>query len=263
MKRSRAADNLTTQGPFRIGHFFISTGPITLGYIVEIKSEEFRLSWIRHFLNSIWSAKNEPPKATPYGQWCSNTMAQRRGILLIYSSLTCKDDIPSYTRAWEMDTGHTWDQSIWSQVFQKASCKTRSYKGILNISLIEANVKLLTIWYYVPSRLATIYPEASPLCFRGCNLVGSMFHIWWTCPRIRSYWNKFFLHIEENNRHYDLSRSHHSSLKITKSWWSPNTFKLWLSSFSWEARLRSRGLGKSLLYHLGQQRVKYPGSKNK
>lgn len=37
-----------------------------------------------------------------------------------------------------------------------------------------------------------IYLQASPLCFRGCKLEDTMFHIWWTCPHIRSYWNKVF-----------------------------------------------------------------------
>lgn len=25
----------------------------------------------------------------------------------------------------------------------------------------------------------------------GCSHVGTVLHIWWSCPRIRSYWNKF------------------------------------------------------------------------
>lgn len=79
----------------------------------------------------------------------------------------------------------TW-KSNWIYAFR------RSFKGIMNISLIEASIKVFTRWYYVPARLARIYPDASPLCYRGCGLEGTMPHIWWTCPRIRSYWNKFF-----------------------------------------------------------------------
>lgn len=83
-----------------------------------------------------------------------------------------------------MDTGQSWEPAVWYQAFQN------SYKDILNISLMKANIKLITRWYYVPSRLARIYPEASPLCFKGCDLEGTMFHICWSCPRIRSYWKK-------------------------------------------------------------------------
>lgn len=65
-------------------------------------------------------------------------------------------------------------------------------KGILNISLIEASLKVLTRWYYVPARLAVIFLGSCPLCYRGCELEGTMLHTWWTCPRIRSFWQKVF-----------------------------------------------------------------------
>lgn len=146
-------------------------------------SERFRLSQISHFLNTIWIGKRDPPSITPYEQWCSNTMDQRGGISLIYAALQTNLDKPSYARAWEEDTGSTWNASEWYQVSK------RSFKGI---SLIEASLKVLTRWYYVPFRLALIYPGTLALCFRGCELEGSMIHIWWTCPRIRSFWWKIF-----------------------------------------------------------------------
>ena len=39
---------------------------------------------------------------------------------------------------------------------------------------------------------ALVFPSTSPLCFRGCEHQGSFIHIWWSCPRIRSFWNKIF-----------------------------------------------------------------------
>lgn len=44
----------------------------------------------------------------------------------------------------------------------------------------------------VPTRLAKMYPSVLPLCFRGCQMPGTMCHIWWECPRIWSYWNGNF-----------------------------------------------------------------------
>lgn len=49
---------------------------------------------------------------------------------MIYSSLVRRDDLHAYAQAWEQDTGHTWNQNEWFRPFQ------RSYKGILNVSLI-------------------------------------------------------------------------------------------------------------------------------
>lgn len=55
----------------------------------------------------------------------------------------------------------------------------------------------MTRWYLTPAKLATIYPTVNPKCFRGCQLTGSMAHIWWECPRIRSFWNKMFALIQK------------------------------------------------------------------
>lgn len=177
------------KGLFRIGHFLTSSGPITLGTCLSKlempDTEIFRLSQIRHFLHALWTDKSPFPNPTAYEQWCSNLTDQRGGISLIYTSLAQNVNLPTYARAWESDLDLHLDPEDWFHSFR------RSYKGILNTGLIEANVKLITRWYYVPTRLAKIYPDALPLCFRGCGHLGTIHHIWWTCPRIRSFWNHF------------------------------------------------------------------------
>lgn len=99
--------------------------------------------------------------------------------------------LPSYALGWEQDLKVSWDTNTWYSKFQKA------FKGITNVSLIKANAKILTRWYNVPLRLAKIFPGRSPLCFRGCGLTGSLYHIWWECPRIRGLWNRIFSLIRE------------------------------------------------------------------
>ena len=86
--------------------------------------------------------------------------------------------------AWERDLKLDWDLDSWSIVF------SRAYKGILNVALIEANLKVLSRWYLTPAKLSIMYPSSEAICFRGCGLFGSMAHIWWECPKIRRYWNK-------------------------------------------------------------------------
>lgn len=89
-------------------------------------------------------------------------------------------------REWESDLHHTWSIEEWHRASMAAS------KGILNIALIEANMKVLMRWYMVPLKISKIYPSASPMCFRNCGHIGSMLHIWWDCPRIRGLWNRIF-----------------------------------------------------------------------
>lgn len=112
--------------------------------------------------------------------------SKKWGISVIYLSLTLPMDKSSYMTTWEADFQYQWDLETW-----QAAC-AKSFKGILNISLIEASLKVLTRLYLTPTRLVSIYPSADPLCFRGCQLIGSMVHIWWECHRIHSFWNKIF-----------------------------------------------------------------------
>lgn len=54
----------------------------------------------------------------------------------------------------------------------------------------ESLQKLFHKWYFTPDRLARIYPSTSPKCWRGCDNTGSLSHIWWDFPPIKSYWKK-------------------------------------------------------------------------
>lgn len=110
----------------------------------------------------------------------------RGGISIIYSSLATSGRKTKFMLEWERDLQESWDLEHWHKTF------FRSFKGILNISLIEASLKVITRWYLTPSRLSLMYPSVSPLCFRGCHMKGTMMHIWWECPKIRSFWNKIF-----------------------------------------------------------------------
>lgn len=149
-------------------------------------SERFRFQQLSHFLHSIWTTKPEPPQFTPYEQWCGQLLEQRRGISIIYLSLAMYGRKAPFMLEWEEDTQESWDLDSWHRAF------FRSFKGILNISLIEASLKVITRWYMTPSRLSSMFPSVSPLCFRGCHMRGTMMHIWWDCPKIRGFWNKIF-----------------------------------------------------------------------
>lgn len=105
---------------------------------------------------------------------------------MLYESLLSPPQKQPYMLTWERDLDCAEDLESWCPRLQV------SYKGILNISLIEASLKVLTRWYIVPTRLTRMYNTDTTECFRGCNLRGSMLHIWWECPKIRTLWNRVF-----------------------------------------------------------------------
>lgn len=149
-------------------------------------SETFRYYQISHFLNSLIKDLPVPLKFTNYETWCGNLMEQKGGVSVIYSSLASDSSKLPYMKAWEEELGMDCEVEDWNKAF------ARSYAGIRNASLIEANLKVMTRWYLVPSRLAKMFPSSSPQCFRDCKLTGTMAHVWWECPRIRNVWNKVF-----------------------------------------------------------------------
>lgn len=106
--------------------------------------------------------------------------------MVIYRSLAEAETRSLFMREWESYLQHTWSIEEWHRVSTAAS------KGILNIALIKANVKVLMRWYMVPLKPSKCYSNASPVYFRNCGHVGSMLHIWCDCPKIRGLWNKIF-----------------------------------------------------------------------
>lgn len=52
----------------------------------------------------------------------------------------------------------------WFQAF------CRNYKGIMNISLVEAIIKVFTRWYDVPTRLTMMFPNVSPYATVGATM---------------------------------------------------------------------------------------------
>lgn len=56
--------------------------------------------------------------------------------------------------------------------------------------IAEVNYKLLARMYITPDRAHRIRRETSQLCWRGCNEIGTMAHIWWHCLEIKKYWDE-------------------------------------------------------------------------
>lgn len=178
------------KGLYRIGHFVNLTGPLTFAHCTSKldmpETERFRLQQISHFIRSLRFSIHKPLSITECELWCGQAMEQRGGVTVIFQALARAVSKTLFMREWETDLQQEWTLTEWHRASVAAS------KGIINIALVEANLKILMRWYMVPTRIAKIYPNASPLCFRNCGHIGSMIHIWWECPKIRGLWNKIF-----------------------------------------------------------------------
>lgn len=187
------------KGMYRIGHYLSVAGPLILKHCInklELPiSERFRFQQISHFLSSIWKNKSAPPECTYYEHWCRQAKEQKGVISIIYTALSKPSSKFPYMEAWESDLQVTWDLEDWHQAI------SRAFKGKTNVSLVEANLKVITRWYLVPTRLAILFPSASPLCFSECPTLGYMIHVWWECPKITGFWSIMFSLIRKVSGH--------------------------------------------------------------
>ena len=178
------------KGLYRIGRFFSRSGPLPEQHFIDKLdlpvSEKLRFSQLHDYAQSLWDNDSISGLLTPYESKCDQGLSRKGNISIIYNSLATNDTKLPHMLAWEKELNNEWDLSDWYKNY------TRSIKGYVNVSLIEANIKMYTRWYLVPVKLTSMYPTTSPLCFRGCHGLGSMIHIWWECPKIRGYWNKVF-----------------------------------------------------------------------
>lgn len=53
------------------------------------------------------------------------------------------------------------------------------------------NAQILYRGYFTPYKLANIYPDHSPLCWRHCS-TGNLFHVLWGFKCFCSFWNAVF-----------------------------------------------------------------------
>lgn len=82
--------------------------------------------------------------------------------------------------------GDLWSTYILSQ-WQKALHWAHKSSACANHR--EQYQKLLTRWYYTPHRISKAYPTAFPYCWRSCGGVGSLLHVFWSCPSLKSFWD--------------------------------------------------------------------------
>lgn len=91
------------------------------------------------------------------------------------------DELP-YQSKWETDCNEKFTPEDWGTMLQNLRKATKS------LAVREMAYKVLTRWYYTPSRPQMMFPGTSGLCFRGCQLPGTFRHIFWNCRLLSLVW---------------------------------------------------------------------------
>lgn len=116
-----------------------------------------------------------------------------KGTSLIYSSLQDKSVFlkSKPLTDWELDLQEQFTDIQWQNAINA------TYKATTCTSLWEVAYKTTMRWYLTPLKLAKYHTSTSPLCWRGCNHMGSLIHIMWSCPLIRQLWTQVELLLQK------------------------------------------------------------------
>lgn len=140
---------------------------------------------ISHFMKTALAA-DSVSLPTKFEMLCRQGVSTKGLISNIYKMLIDPpSDDPirhSYMTKWEsyLDMQLPYDtwQLIWRRAAKSSTCM--SYK--------ENQYKILMLWYHTPALLHSLFPTSPDNCWRCGETGGTLFHIYWDCPEIRSYW---------------------------------------------------------------------------
>lgn len=102
-----------------------------------------------------------------------------------------RTDTLTFIDRWEKELGLKLTESETDKILKRLLITSVNYK------LLELNYKCLMRMYMTPDRMHRIDREKSQLCWRGCNEIGSMAHMWWSCPEIGVFWEEIKKYTKE------------------------------------------------------------------
>lgn len=171
-------------------HKFITNSTFTSFEILQSKyklphSEHYNFLQIRQFFQKHYQL-TDTPNTTFYEKICLKNPRGRGIISEIYQGMThstSEEKLP-YMHKWEKECNLHLTSDEWQDCILNLRKCTRS------ITIRETPYKLITRWYFTPSRLHAIFPSSSPNCYRGCDAPGSFTHIFWECNKISFIWQQ-------------------------------------------------------------------------
>ena len=85
---------------------------------------------------------------------------------------------------WEQELNKTFSSEQRQRIYKRA------HETSICARIQETNYKIFARWYRTPERLNQIFSEVSDKCWRCQGSKGTMLHIFWECPMLRSFWRE-------------------------------------------------------------------------
>ena len=89
---------------------------------------------------------------------------------------------------------------LWSTNLKFSKCQ----------ALKEQWYKMFFRWYLTPKKISKMTNKTDNKCWKCANAVGSFFHMWWTCDKIKKNWRKIHIKIQTIlNVKYDFNAKYY------------------------------------------------------
>uniref|UniRef100_A0A670K4W9 Reverse transcriptase domain-containing protein n=1 Tax=Podarcis muralis TaxID=64176 RepID=A0A670K4W9_PODMU len=99
---------------------------------------------------------------------------------------TQDETVKSAMIKWAQDIGYNIMFEDWERLW------TTGMKFTACSALKENIMKMMYRWYMTPVKLAKIYHLSDNKCWKCKEAEGTFFHLWWTCPRVKAFWEMIY-----------------------------------------------------------------------
>ena len=177
------------EGEAQLGDIVEKGKIITLAELKQRKENwkinEWRYIQLKHFTLSLPQPLRDINDLRPLEQLClkDKIINNISNVYKILLTITKERGI-TLKEKWERDLGPCSNNKQWDKSLQLV------HKSAIDTNTEEMNYKLITRWYNTPDKMGRIQVESSRLCWRGCQMVGTIAHIWWECPKIKVFWSE-------------------------------------------------------------------------
>lgn len=151
----------------------------------------WRYLQLNNFVNRLPQPIRSGRQLTDFEKLCDkeaprNTVSQIYKILLASEKL----EMPPFIFKWERDLGTKKDIDTIKKIF-KISANSK-----IDSRTAEMNYKCISRSYLTPE-ITSKYQKGPATCWRGCQEIGTMGHMWWSCLIIKNFWHKILVLIKE------------------------------------------------------------------
>uniref|UniRef100_A0A803TCQ4 Reverse transcriptase domain-containing protein n=1 Tax=Anolis carolinensis TaxID=28377 RepID=A0A803TCQ4_ANOCA len=175
---------------------------IKVNNIYKVKSQEelnnqfTNIGWFQYNqIKEYYNKDNNLGFEDKEGYWDMIMKSERKTISKLYKKLL----------EWDTETHQVKDcMSMWAKNFGKPiqlvdwekSWNTR-LKFTYATDLKENWVKMFYRWYWTPQKIAKFNKRASNKCWKCGIEVGTFYHCWWTCKKVKTYWKEIHWRIQK------------------------------------------------------------------